>query len=229
MARLSPKRRHPAIPPKRFRVVAGASEQLTFPPTMSENVVRAAFNDRTVRVYQAYRPEIAIAALAAGRFVPPFKMGRMTWIKPSFNWMMYRSGYASKPRQEFVLGIDITRTGFEWALEHATLSSFNGTVHGSPEGWANSLATKCVRIQWDPERDWRLNTIEGVRAIQVGLSGEAVERYVSEWIVNIEDMTQTARKLADAATSGIRPQNAPDSFERLYPTSSSHSHILGAT
>ncbi len=184
---------------------------------MPEHVIRAAFTDRTVRVYQAYRPEIAVAALKAGRFVPPFKMGRMTWIKPSFNWMMYRSGYASKPGQEFVLGIDITRAGFEWALEHATLSSFNGTVHGSPEEWANSLAAKCVRIQWDPERDWRLKVIEGVRAIQIGLSGEAVERYVSEWIVNIEDMTPTARKLADAATSEIRPKNSPDSFERPYP------------
>lgn len=189
---------------------------------MSAHVIRASFTEKTVRVYQAYRPEIAIPALNAGRFVPPFKMGRMTWIKPSFNWMMYRSGYATKPGQEFILGIDIKREGFDWALEHATLSSFNGTVHGSPEQWTNSLATKCVRIQWDPERDWRLNVIEGVRAIQIGLSGEAVVRYVNEWIVNIEDMTPTARKLADAAISGIRPQNAPDSFEHHYPTNSSH-------
>jgi Domain of unknown function (DUF4291) len=41
-------------------------------------------------------------------------MGRMTWIKPSFNWMTYRSGYATKPGQEVVLGIDIAREGFDW-------------------------------------------------------------------------------------------------------------------
>jgi hypothetical protein len=50
-------------------------------------------------VYQAYSPHIAHAAIAAGTFVTPFKQGRMTWIKPSFLWMMYRSGwYAGRPQ-----------------------------------------------------------------------------------------------------------------------------------
>ena len=75
---------------------------------MPECVIRASYSEHTVRVYQAYRPEIAKPALEAGRFVPPFKMPT-TSTKPSFNWMMYRSGYASKPGQEFVLGVDITR------------------------------------------------------------------------------------------------------------------------
>jgi hypothetical protein len=82
---------------------------------MTEHTVRAIFDDETIRVYQAYSPEIALPALAAGRFVPPFKMSRMTWIKPSFNWMMYRCGHASKAGQEVALGIDITRAGFECA------------------------------------------------------------------------------------------------------------------
>ena len=55
--------------------------------------VRAVFDDRSIVVYQAYGREIAEAALAHGRFVSPFKRDRMTWIKPSFLWMMYRSGW----------------------------------------------------------------------------------------------------------------------------------------
>src|SRR5215471_15773329 len=139
----------------------------------SEHVIRATYSDRTVRVYQAYRPEIALPALKAERFVPPFSMSRMTWIKPSFNWMMYRCGFARKAGQEVVLGIDITRAGFEWALEHAVLSHYDPSIHASQEQWQNSLADAPVRIQWDPERDWRLNILPGVRAIQIGLSGEA--------------------------------------------------------
>src|SRR5215471_12655095 len=123
---------------------------------MVDCVIRAALSENTVRVYQAYRPEIANAALEAGRFRPPFSMSRMTWIKPSFNWMMYRSGYASKPGQEVVLGIDIAREGFEWALENAVLSHFTPSVHASPQEWQSLLTAKPVRIQWDPERDWRL-------------------------------------------------------------------------
>ncbi|MDF3056314.1 MAG: hypothetical protein K0R17_529 [Rariglobus sp.] len=193
---------------------------------MREHVIRAAFTDTTVRVYQAYTPDIALPALKAGRFVPPFKMSRMTWIKPSFNWMMYRSGFAKKPGQEVVLGIDITRAGFDWALDHAVLCNFNERVHGSHEYWKHSMATKCVRVQWDPERDWRLNPIAGARTIQIGLSGQAMQHYVSEWIVNIEDITCITRILADAVATGIHPQNTPDSLERPYPVSSRYSHIL---
>jgi hypothetical protein len=44
--------------------------------------VRADHDASTVVVYQAYRSEIAGAAVAAQKFVPPFSLGRMTWIKP---------------------------------------------------------------------------------------------------------------------------------------------------
>src|SRR5579872_7269336 len=115
---------------------------------------RADYNRDTIVVYQAFGRPIAEAALQARRFVPPFSMERMTWIKPSFNWMMNRCGYATKPGQEIVLGIDITREGFEWALDHAVLSRFSQSVHLTPERWRDLLADKPVRIQWDPERDW---------------------------------------------------------------------------
>src|SRR5690349_5716597 len=75
--------------------------------------VRADHDDSTIVVYQAYRPEIAEGALAAQRFVPPFSLGRMTWIKPSFLWMMERCGWATKPGQEYVLAVRITRAGFD--------------------------------------------------------------------------------------------------------------------
>ena len=75
--------------------------------------IRALYDDETIAVYQAYSPEIAEPALAAGTFVPPFGMNRMTWIKPSFLWMAYRSGWATKPGQTRVLRIHLTRPGFE--------------------------------------------------------------------------------------------------------------------
>lgn len=40
-------------------------------------------------------------------------MTRMTWIKPSFLWMMYRSGGAQKdPGQKRIFAMDIRRDGF---------------------------------------------------------------------------------------------------------------------
>jgi hypothetical protein len=113
--------------------------------------------------------------------------------------------------------VDITREGFEWALQHAAISSYQPGFHASPEDWKREVETKPVRVQWDPERDWRLQPIEGIRAIQIGLSSEAVERYVNQWLVRIEDVTPVARLVAAAVESGIPPSPLPSASERPYP------------
>ncbi|MGI8799945.1 MAG: DUF4291 domain-containing protein [Pseudonocardia sp.] len=141
--------------------------------------VRALFDGETLVVYQAYSAAIADAAPAAGTFVAPFKLDRMTWIKPSFRWMMYRCGWASKPGQERVLAVTITRAGFEAALSQTCLSHFDPAIHASEREWSQRKAASAVRVQWDPERSLRLERLDH-RAIQIGLTGEAVSRYVGE-------------------------------------------------
>ncbi len=161
---------------------------------MKKKVIRAVYDDNTINVYQAYRKEIAISAIKAQKFVPPFKMERMTWIKPSFLWMMYRSGWATKEGQEHVLAIKITREGWEWALRNSCLSNFIKEVHKSHDNWKDILQKAPVRIQWDPEKDIFLNNLD-YRSIQVGLTGIAVERYVNEWIVGVEDISEKCLKI----------------------------------
>jgi hypothetical protein len=153
----------------------------------------------------------------------------MTWIKPSFNWMMYRSGFGSNPGQEVILGIDITREGFEWALEHAALTSFDASVHPSHDEWKKSLTLCPVRVQWDPGRDWRMDAQADQRAIQLGLSGEAVQRYVNEWITQIEDVTQVAKAVGDAVRIGTVPSDLPCQLEQPYPFCEELQHKLSKT
>lgn len=161
---------------------------------MEEKVIRAVFDKKTITVYQAYRKEIAVPAVKAQKFVPPFKMERMTWIKPSFLWMMYRCGWGQKEGQEHILAIKIKRDGWEWALKNSCLSHFDSSVHESHEAWRESVKNSPVRIQWDPERDIHLEKLD-YRAIQVGLSGEAVPLYVNEWITEITDITELCKKI----------------------------------
>ena len=152
------------------------------------------YDATTVRVYQAYSDTIADSALAHGTFVsPPFKMDRMTWIKPSFLWMMYRAGWGLKDAgQKRILAIDITREGFEWALSHGCLSLADESL--SKEEWNKLKNSSPVRIQWDPERDLFLQPLP-YRAIQIGLSKEAVALYVQEWIRRITDVTPLAYEI----------------------------------
>ena len=58
-----------------------------------ERNIYAVFDNRTIRVYQAYNNEIADEALKLGKFGSKFSLNRMTWIKPSFLWMMYRLNF----------------------------------------------------------------------------------------------------------------------------------------
>ncbi len=194
-----------------------------------ERQVRASFGETTVRVYQAFSAEIALKAIAAQKFVPPFSRGRMTWIKPSFTWMMYRSGWATKPGQEYVLGIDILRSGFEWALANSCLSSYDATVHGTHESWQSALAGAPVRIQWDPEKTIRLGALP-YRAIQVGLRGAAVAAYVDEWVTRIEGLTPLAREVEAAVRRGdVGAAKRLVPVETPYPLPDEIARVIGAS
>ncbi|MGC4747480.1 DUF4291 domain-containing protein [Micromonospora sp. DT201] len=179
--------------------------------------IRARHSTDTITVYQAYPPEVALPAVAAGRFVAPFKRDRMTWIKPSFLWMMYRCGWATKPGQERVLSIDISREGFEWALERACLSHYDQDVHGDRATWSRQLRASPVRVQWDPERTLQLNALP-YRSLQVGLSGEAVARYVDDWLVAVTDITPTVHRMRELLRANdVRAATDLLPVERTYP------------
>src|SRR3954467_6284581 len=92
----------------------------------------AAHSESTITVYQAYPPEIGLPAVRDGRFPAAWKPDRMTWIKPSFLWMMYRSQWGTGAGQETVLAVEIDRGGFDWALRHACLSSYVSGLHPDP-------------------------------------------------------------------------------------------------
>ena len=183
----------------------------------SPHLIHALFDSNTVRVYQAYNNEIADLALAAGRFVsPPFKLDRMTWIKPSFLWMMYRSGWGKKESgQSRILALDLSRDGFEWALSHSVPSRMDPTM--SAGEWKARLAHFPVRIQWDPDRDLLLRALPR-KAIQIGLGKEAVEAYVNHWICRITDVTSFAHQLHSLVQGG-QFQIATDLLpkEEIYP------------
>lgn len=179
--------------------------------------IRAGYDATSIDVYQAYRREIALPAAQHNRFVPPFSLNRMTWIKPSFLWMMERSNWGQKPGQEHILAVRITRQGWEDALSQAVLTSFEPGVYQDYDDWRRQLDEATVHVQWDPERTLRGASLP-YRSIQVGLSRHIIQRYVEEWTVEIRDITPLVRKLSTLIQSG-KSSNAQDLLpkERVYP------------
>jgi hypothetical protein len=169
--------------------------------------IRADFDARTITVYQAYSPAIADAALRAGRFVAPFSFHRMTWIKPSFLWLMHRSNWARKPGQERVLAVRVSREGWEEALSRAVLTT------GDPA----EVARAAVHVQWDPERSPRGAALNHY-SIQVGVGRHLIRTFTDEWITGITDLTPQVHRAAELIRSG-RAAGARRLIptERVYP------------
>lgn len=183
----------------------------------AEHEIRADYDATSLIVYQAYRAEIALPAVASQRFVPPFSLGRMTWVKPSFLWMMERSNWARKPGQEHVLAIRITRAGWEEALSQVVLSAPHPGVYRDHDDWRQQMDRATVVAQWDPERTMRGKS-QPYKSIQVGLSRHIIQRYVEQWMLAITDMTPQVHKLYNLIQSGHADRaEAALPRERVYP------------
>jgi len=160
--------------------------------------IRALFDDATITVYQAYGHAIADAALAAQRFVPPFSYGRMTWVKPSFLWMMERCGWATKPMQERVLAVRLSRRAFDEAVRNAVSTSV-----------AHEHAA--IRVQWDPERTLRGGKLEH-RSLQLGLGREVIRAFALEWVQGLDDVTPLVKRI-----DSLRREGRFEHAQRLLP------------
>jgi hypothetical protein len=189
--------------------------------------IHAAYDDEGVYVYQAFAPLIVRKALEKGTFGEGFKIERMTWIKPSFGWMLYRCGYASKPDQEAVLKIKLSHEGFRTILSRAVPSAFEAALFADQAAWQQAVKTSDVRYQWDPDRTLHMALMER-RAIQLGLSGETVRQYVNEWILSLEEVTELARTIGERVADKCL-QLPPVPEEKEYPVDDTLQQILMMT
>lgn len=179
--------------------------------------IRADFDSEGIVVYQAYGDQIADAALRAGTFVSPFSFNRMTWIKPSFRWLMHRSNWGQRSGQERILRVRIRRSGWDKALALGVLTSPDGPVFGNGSYWQSAFDKAHVHVQWDTERSARGAALDHY-SIQVGLSRHIIREFVDSWILKLEDFTPTVRKLYPLVHGG-RTKEAGRLMppERVYP------------
>jgi uncharacterized protein DUF4291 len=177
--------------------------------------ILAQFDEDTVVVYQAYAPDIGRHAATHGRFGGRFSFTRMSWIKPGFLWMMFRSGWGTKPDQEVILAIGLRRDAFDRILSEAVPSSFDSGLYDTHEAWQAELRRSEVRLQWDPDHSPSGGRLER-RAIQLGLRGSVLERYATEWIVAIRDVSDlVAEQRAILGSEGRARLLTPR--ERVHP------------
>jgi hypothetical protein len=164
-------------------------EQKTRLPKIGRYIL-AQFDEEGVIVYQAYRSAIGHFAATHGYFGGEhFSMTRMSWIKPNFFWMMYRSGWGQKEGQEVVLAVKIKRAAFDTILANAVCSKHNPDLYPNEKDWKRAISNSNVRLQWDPDHSPTGSKLER-KAIQLGLRGDMLALYAREWIIWIEDISE---------------------------------------
>ncbi|WP_299184445.1 DUF4291 domain-containing protein [uncultured Aquimarina sp.] len=156
--------------------------------------IRADYDRDTITVYQAYGKSIAVSAINNNKFESPFSFNRMTWIKPSYLWLMERSNWGTKSNQEYILGIKIKRASWEKALSIGVLTDPDKTIYKSGALWDKEFRNAKVHIQWDPERTLKGAKMQ-VRSIQVGIGRDLIKEYNEEWIQEINDLTPLTKKI----------------------------------
>ncbi|GAL87479.1 hypothetical protein MYP_4709 [Sporocytophaga myxococcoides] len=157
------------------------------------NYILGQVRDSSIIVYQAFNDRIADYAIANQKFGgADYSFSRMTWIKPNFLWMMYRSSWAEKENQNRILAIEISINGFLELLELGVLTSYDSRF-GSLQEWRTQLNTSEVRIQWDPDHGPTGDKLKR-RAVQIGIKGTALVKFNNSFIKSVTDITDFVKE-----------------------------------
>ena len=189
--------------PQGSSTVSASKREHNYSPTTFDDgahVFMGEWDEEGVFFYQAFKDAIADWALEHQRFGgPEFNATRMTWIKPSFAWVLYRSGYGHKHNQNRILKVKLPHEAVGQLLSLCQCREGGGGAKG--------------RVQWDPA--WDLLLGDGKvpremrsRAIQIGLKGSLSELYVHS-VVSIQDVTALAHRVGQAHRCACACARAP--------------------
>lgn len=188
-------------------------EQVKVWPNEGRHIL-AQYDDDTILVYQAYRPPIGRYAAEHGTFGGDFSYSRMSWVKPNFLWMMYRSGWGIKEGQEVTLALRLRRAFFDALLAQAVPSTWDRDQFATEEEWSRAVGRSAVRLQWDPDHHPSGAKLER-RAIQLGLRGEVLEAFGRRELVEVMDVSEfVAEQRARLSSEGVSALVTPR--ERVY-------------
>ena len=189
------------------------AEQVARWPSEGRHIL-AHYDAETIIVYQAYRPMIGRYAIDHGKFGGDFSYSRMSWIKPNFLWMMYRSGWGTKQGQEVTLGLRLCRQFFEEVLACAVASSLGQSNFTNHDDWKAALESSEVRLQWDPDHDPHGQAVSR-RAVQLGLRGMVLETFGKHNLLEVIDMTNFVKAQRERLSrSGASQVSTP--VERVF-------------
>lgn len=114
--------------------------------------IQAHYTEDTTTVHQAYSTGTDTAAVEHQCLdaSPKFSITRMTWIKPSWAWMLYCSSYSYKdPGQDCILALSVRKEVFVELFRKVIITPSHRLI--TPKA-KHEEELPHVSVQWDPER-----------------------------------------------------------------------------
>ena len=128
--------------------------------------------------------------------------------------MMYRSDWGSKPGQEMILAIRLSRSFFDSLLAQAVESTYDASQYPSYQEWQQALAKSTVRMQWDPDHLPAGGALQR-RALQLGLRGRALMDYGRHQVIEVMDLSNFVAEQRDHISPARRSELVTP-LERVY-------------
>jgi hypothetical protein len=188
------------VRPPRRQSGGGHQAELVICDQPIERHILAQFDDESIIVYQAYNHAIGRYVVEHGRFGGEFSFARMSWVKPNFLWIMYRSGWGTKENQEVTLALRLRREFFDSLLAEAVPSTWDRDLFATSEEWSRAVGRSSVRLQWDPDHHPSGAKLDR-RAIQLGLRGAVLEAFGMTELLEVIDLSEFVAEQQSVLTS----------------------------
>jgi hypothetical protein len=101
-------------------------------------------------------------------------------------------------------------------------------IYKTQKNWKEKLNTTSVRIQWGPEKKLKLGNLN-YKSIQIGVKGDALKKYIKDWIVQIDNITNLSKEIYNSI-SNTDIEKAKDKlpFKKVYPSPDTIKSIINA-
>ncbi len=169
----------------------------------------ACFDEATVTVFAAHRPEIGAWAIDHGTLGGPAWRGdRIARFRLSLPRVMSRSERGERAGKEVLLAIALRRDGFDAVLRQAVhWREFPASIFGTRGKWR--LATRYTEVVVDFAPDCAPDGSDLPRMTpRFGVRGHALKAMLSDWVVGVRDLGDLAlawRGDPDPPTPVLRP------------------------
>ena len=126
---------------------------------------------------------------------------------------------------EAIAKIKLSHNAFLEILSNTVPSQFDNLRYENEISWKSNFEKSDIIHQWDPDRTLDGRKLER-KAIQIGLRGEAIKKYVNEWIIGVEDVTELSKEIFTAVKLGEESIDAIPEL-REYPIPEILQKIIG--